>query len=73
MLVLAAVLVVAIAPPVVAALQSDVDFDSIPVVLAPFAQWLIFGSYPVLIWLAFPLFGLLALGRDSSDGAPSCS
>jgi hypothetical protein len=59
-LVLAGVLVVAFAPPVVAALQSDVDFDSIPVLLAPFAQWLIFGSYPVLIWLAFPLFGLLA-------------
>lgn len=58
-LALAAVLVVVIAPPLVAWLRSDVDPDGIPVLLTPFAQWLVFGSYPVLIWLAFPLFGLL--------------
>jgi len=56
---LAALLVVLIAPPVVAELQSSVDQDTIPLLIVPFAQWLVFGTYPVAIWLAFPLFGLI--------------
>jgi hypothetical protein len=60
-LVLAAVLVVAIAPPVVEALRSDVDPLGIPLLLAPFAHWLVFGTYPVAVWLAFPLFGLICV------------
>ena len=31
--------------------------DTIPLLLVPFTQWLVFGTYPVAIWLAFPLFG----------------
>ena len=58
-LALAALLVVVIAPPLVAWLRADVDPEGIPLFLAPFAQWLVYGSYPVAIWLAFPLFGLL--------------
>jgi uncharacterized membrane protein YeiB len=60
-LVIAAVLVVAIAPPVVESLRSDVNPDTIPLLLAPFAQWLVFGTYPVAVWLAFPLFGLICV------------
>jgi hypothetical protein len=58
-LALAALLVVVIAPPVVEALRTGVDTDTIPLLLAPFANWLVFGTYPVAIWLAFPLFGLI--------------
>ncbi|MEO5921346.1 MAG: DUF418 domain-containing protein [Pseudolysinimonas sp.] len=58
-LAVAALLVVAIAPPVVGWLRAETDPQAIPVVLAPFAQWLVYGSYPVAIWLAFPLFGLI--------------
>ncbi len=60
-LALAALLVVVIAPPVVESLRADVDPDTIPLLLTPFAQWLVFGSYPVVIWLAFPLFGLICV------------
>jgi uncharacterized membrane protein YeiB len=55
----AAAVVVAVAPPLVEWLRSDIDPQEIPLVITPFAQWLVFGSYPVAIWLAFPLFGLL--------------
>ncbi len=60
-LAIAAVLIVAIAPPVVEALRSDVNPDTIPLLLTPFAQWLVFGTYPVAVWLAFPLFGLICV------------
>jgi hypothetical protein len=52
-------LVVALAPVIVEAMRALVDPDTIPLVLLPFADWLVYGTYPVLIWLAFPLFGLL--------------
>jgi uncharacterized membrane protein YeiB len=58
-LAIAAALVVVLAPAIVEAMRVVVDPDDIPLVLLPFAQWLIYGTYPVLIWLAFPLFGLL--------------
>ncbi len=58
-LAITAALVTLIAPPFVASLRSDGDFDAVPLVIQPFAQWLVFGGYPVLIWLAFPLFGLI--------------
>ncbi|MEQ1736889.1 MAG: DUF418 domain-containing protein [Rhodoglobus sp.] len=58
-LALVAGLVVALAPAIIEAMRALVDPDGIPLVLAPFAQWLIYGTYPVLIWLAFPLFGLI--------------
>ncbi|HEX7835077.1 MAG TPA: DUF418 domain-containing protein [Pseudolysinimonas sp.] len=58
-LLIAAALVVAIAPPLVGWLRAEVDPAGIPLVLAPFAQWLVYGTYPVAVWLSFPLFGLL--------------
>lgn len=58
-LALAVLLVVLIAPPLVESLRSEVDPDGIPILLTPFAQWLVFGAYPVAVWLAFPLFGLI--------------
>lgn len=58
-LALTAGLVVALAPAIIEGVRALVDPDSIPLVLGPFAQWLIYGTYPVLIWLAFPLFGLI--------------
>jgi uncharacterized membrane protein YeiB len=58
-LAVAAGLVVLIAPAIIEAVRALVDPDDIPLLLTPFAHWLIYGTYPVLIWLAFPLFGLL--------------
>jgi Protein of unknown function (DUF418) len=58
-LALAAVLVVAIAPLLVEWMRAEVDPHRIPLLLTPFAQWLVYGTYPVAIWLAFPLFGLI--------------
>ena len=58
-LAVATVLVVAIAPPFVAWATEEGDPNAVPLLLIPFTQWLVFGSYPVLIWLAFPLIGLI--------------
>jgi hypothetical protein len=58
-LAVAAVLVVALAPAIIEGMRALVDPGAIPEVLLPFADWLVYGTYPVLIWLAFPLFGLL--------------
>jgi hypothetical protein len=63
-LALAAVLVVALAPAIIEAMVALVDPSDIPLVLQPFADWLIYGTYPVLVWLAFPLFGLLCARSD---------
>ncbi len=60
-LAIAALVIVAVAPPVVDALRSGVNPDTIPLLVTPFAQWLVFGSYPVAVWLAFPLFGLICV------------
>lgn len=58
-LAVAGALVVALAPAIIEGMRALVDPDDIPLLLAPFAHWLVYGSYPVLIWLAFPLFGLI--------------
>ncbi len=59
-----AVLVVLLAPPIIEGMRALVDPGDIPLVLLPFAEWLIYGTYPVLIWLAFPLFGLICVRSD---------
>ena len=58
-LAIVAAIVAELAPAIVEGVRFLVDPDDIPLAIAPFGQWLIFGSYPVLIWLAFPLFGLI--------------
>lgn len=63
-LAIAAGVVVAVSPPVVVALVDVVDAPSLPTVLAIPGAWLVFGPYPVLIWLAFPLVGLLVARSD---------
>lgn len=47
------------APPIVAGVTGAVPFDAVPEPLQVFARWLFHGEYPVLIWLAFLLAGLL--------------
>jgi hypothetical protein len=60
-LVLAAVglAIVVVMPPLVAWLIATVDPHDIPLLAQPFAQWLVFGTYPQAIWLAFPIAGLI--------------
>lgn len=59
-----AVVVAVAAPPLVRALVEGVPFEQVPLVLELPAIWLAYGSYPVLIWLAFPLAGLVAARSD---------
>jgi hypothetical protein len=52
------------APPVVAGLTGAVPFDAVPEPVQVFARWLFHGEYPVVIWLAFLLAGLLLARAD---------
>ena len=63
-LVLLAALVAFAAPPVVAAVTDVVPFDAVVEPAQLFARWLIYGDYPVLIWLAFLLAGLVIARAD---------
>lgn len=58
LIVIAAFLVIA-APGAVHWLLAHTDPVDIPQVLLPFAEWLVYGTYPMAIWLAFPLAGLI--------------
>jgi hypothetical protein len=64
--VLAAALVVlaAAAPPLVAWLAATGDAADLPLPVQPLGLWLVYGSYPVLIWLAFLVAGLLVARMD---------
>ena len=55
------------APPVVALITGAVDFEQIPDPLQLFARWLFYGDYPMFVWFAFLLAGLI-LGRDPTCG-----
>jgi hypothetical protein len=63
-----AVLLAFVAPPVVAlitgasVMNSVVRFSQVPEPLQLFARWLFFGDYPMFVWFAFLLVGLI-LGR----------
>jgi hypothetical protein len=61
--VLAVVIVVA-APPLVAAVTDGIPFEAVPEAVQVFARWLTHGEYPVAIWLAFLLAGLLLSRAD---------
>jgi hypothetical protein len=51
-------------PLVVAAVTDAIAFDDVVPPLQPFAVWLVFGNYPVVVWLAFLLVGLLLSRSD---------
>lgn len=55
------------APPIVAAVTDRVPFEGILAPLQPFARWFVYGEYPMLIWLAFLLVGLLLARADLAD------
>lgn len=52
------------APPIVAGLTGAIPFDAVAEAAQVFARWLFYGEYPVLIWLAFVLVGLLLARGD---------
>lgn len=64
--VLAAVIAVA-APPIVVAVTEGTPFDSVSAPVQVFARWLFYGEYPMLIWLAFLLAGLILARADLRD------
>ncbi|MEO8094490.1 MAG: DUF418 domain-containing protein [Pseudolysinimonas sp.] len=56
--------VVAVMPALVQWLREETDPTQLSVVVQPFAQWLVYGVYPMAIWVAFPLAGLLCARSD---------
>jgi hypothetical protein len=56
--------VVVIMPALVGWVREAATLRDVPVVLEPFALWLVFGSYPMAIWVAFVLTGLLCARSD---------
>ncbi|MCU1418435.1 MAG: hypothetical protein JWP32_2609 [Schumannella sp.] len=63
-LALAAALVLAVMPALVHELVQRVEPADIPAVVQPFTHWLVFGTYPMAIWLAFPIAGLFCARSD---------
>jgi hypothetical protein len=51
--------IVVVAPGLVHWLIAHTDPADVPAVLLPFAEWLVYGTYPMAIWLAFPIAGLI--------------
>jgi len=63
-LAIVAVAVAAIAPPLVLWLRDHTDPSEVPVVFQSFANWGVYGVYPMAIWLVFPLAGLICVRSD---------
>lgn len=61
--VLAAIIAFA-APPIVDTVTGGTRFGDLSEPIQLFARWLFYGEYPVLIWLAFLLIGLLLARAD---------
>jgi len=59
-----AILLAFVAPPVVALITGTVDFEQVPDALQLFARWLFYGEYPMLVWFAFLLAGLILARSD---------
>ncbi|HTL41166.1 MAG TPA: DUF418 domain-containing protein [Pseudolysinimonas sp.] len=55
---------VVIMPALVGWVRGAAALDDVPAVLEPFALWLVFGSYPMAIWVAFLLTGLICARSD---------
>jgi uncharacterized membrane protein YeiB len=51
--------VVVLMPALVGWLTAETDAAAIPEPLLPFATWLVYGVYPMAIWVAFPIAGLI--------------
>lgn len=58
-----AVVVALGAPLIVGLITVALPYESVPEVLQLFGRWLIWGDYPILVWFAYLLAGLL-LGRS---------
>lgn len=59
-----AVAVVAVMPALVAFLRETWTLEQTPPPLQPFAEWLVFGTYPMAIWIVFPIAGLICARSD---------
>jgi uncharacterized membrane protein YeiB len=59
-----AILLAFVAPPVVALITRAVDFEQVPEPLQLFARWLFYGEYPMFVWFAFLLAGLILARSD---------
>jgi hypothetical protein len=57
-----ALLLAFVAPPVVSLITGAVRFEQVPEPVQLFARWLFYGEYPMFVWFAFLLAGLI-LGR----------
>lgn len=55
------------APPLVGLLTGAVAFEGVPAPLQLFARWLAYGEYPMLVWIAFLLAGLVLARSDLRD------
>lgn len=63
---IAAVVAVA-APALVDAITGAAEFDQLAGPVQLFARWLLYGDYPVLVWIAYLLFGLILARSDLRD------
>ncbi|HWH98136.1 MAG TPA: DUF418 domain-containing protein [Pseudolysinimonas sp.] len=63
---LVAVITIA-APPIVDAVTEGTPFETLAEPAQLFARWLFYGEYPMVIWLAFLLAGLLLARTDLRD------
>jgi len=59
-----AVVLAFVAPPVVSLITGAVAFEQVPEALQLFARWLFYGEYPMLVWFAFVLAGLVLARSD---------
>lgn len=64
LLALLTAVIVAAAPPLVGAVADGIPFEAVAEPVQIFARWLVYGEYPVAIWLAFLLAGLLLARVD---------
>lgn len=63
-LVLVAAVVVLVMPPLVGWLRERTDPAAIPDLLRAFTDWTVYGAYPMAIWIAFLIAGLLCARSD---------
>jgi uncharacterized membrane protein YeiB len=56
-----------VGPLAVAGLSETTDPESLPAPIQVFAGWLVYGPYPLLVWLVFLLAGLVVARSDLRD------
>ena len=62
-----AVLLAFVAPPIVGLITGAVEFEQIPDAVQLFARWLFYGEYPMFVWFAFLLAGLILARSDLAN------